>query len=73
MSERISVSQSEGNGAAQPRMPGASTPASVSAGRPVGALLRARRQRRHLSQLDLAGAADISARHMSFLCWGAAV
>ncbi|HET9391516.1 MAG TPA: helix-turn-helix transcriptional regulator [Steroidobacteraceae bacterium] len=67
MNERNSVSQSEANGAAQARMPGASTPASVSAGRAVGELLRAWRQRRHLSQLDLACAADVSARHMSFL------
>ena len=34
---------------------------------PVGALLRTWRERRRLSQLELAGAADISARHMSFL------
>ncbi len=35
--------------------------------RPVGTLLREWRQRRRLSQLDLACEADISARHMSFL------
>jgi transcriptional regulator with XRE-family HTH domain len=33
----------------------------------VGGLLRSWRERRRLSQLELAGAADISARHMSFL------
>src|ERR1700755_1244567 len=36
-------------------------------GTPVGGLLRVWRERRRLSQLELAGAADISARHMSFL------
>lgn len=35
--------------------------------RPVGDLLREWRQRRRLSQLDLALEADISARHLSFL------
>src|SRR5687768_8914202 len=34
---------------------------------PVGAQLRAWRSRRHLSQLDLALDAEISARHLSFL------
>jgi transcriptional regulator with XRE-family HTH domain len=34
---------------------------------PVGDLLRDWRKRRHLSQLDLACEADISARHLSFL------
>ena len=33
----------------------------------VGELLRDWRQRRHLSQLDLAGAAEVSARHLSFV------
>jgi len=33
----------------------------------VGELLREWRQRRHLSQLDLAIEADISARHLSFV------
>ncbi|MBK1840903.1 helix-turn-helix transcriptional regulator [Azospirillum sp. YIM B02556] len=37
------------------------------AGPPVGALLRSWRQRRGLSQLDLACEADISSRHVSFL------
>ena len=35
--------------------------------RPVGELLRAWRQRRRLSQLDLACEADVSARHLSFV------
>jgi transcriptional regulator with XRE-family HTH domain len=34
---------------------------------PVGALIREWRQRRRLSQLDLAGDADISTRHLSFV------
>src|SRR2546422_11475572 len=33
----------------------------------IGEHLRGWRQRRHLSQLDLAGDADISARHLSFV------
>ncbi len=40
---------------------------------PVGALLRTWRERRRLSQLELAGAADISARHMSFLETGRSI
>lgn len=36
-------------------------------GPPFGAALRAWRQRRRLSQLDLALAADVSARHLSFI------
>lgn len=39
----------------------------MNAVRPVGDLLREWRQRRRLSQLDLACDADISARHLSFL------
>ena len=35
--------------------------------RPVGEQLREWRQRRHLSQLELAGLADISSRHLSFM------
>lgn len=35
--------------------------------RPVGEQLREWRQRRHLSQLDLAGLADVSSRHLSFV------
>jgi transcriptional regulator with XRE-family HTH domain len=34
---------------------------------PIGSLLRAWRERRHLSQIDLANAAEISPRHISFL------
>lgn len=44
-----------------------STHANANAVPPVGGLLRAWRERRRLSQLELAGAADISARHISFL------
>jgi transcriptional regulator with XRE-family HTH domain len=40
--------------------------------RPIGEYLREWRQRRRLSQLDLACAADISARHLSFLETGRA-
>ncbi|MBN8899995.1 MAG: helix-turn-helix transcriptional regulator, partial [Rhodospirillales bacterium] len=36
-------------------------------GRPVGEMLRDWRQRRRLSQLDLACEADISTKHLSFL------
>src|SRR6478735_5061889 len=39
---------------------------------PVGTLLRDWRQRRRLSQLDLALHADVSARHISFLETGRA-
>lgn len=35
--------------------------------RPVGELLREWRERRRLSQLDLANQAEISARHLSFV------
>ena len=48
------------------QVPGAATT-------PVGGLLRTWRERRRLSQLELAGAADISARHMSFLETGRSV
>lgn len=40
---------------------------------PVGTLLRHWRQRRHLSQLDLAGEAEISTRHLSCLETGRAL
>jgi transcriptional regulator with XRE-family HTH domain len=43
------------------------TTLSASPGRPVGELLRTWRQRRNLSQLELACRADVSARHLSFL------
>jgi transcriptional regulator with XRE-family HTH domain len=42
-------------------------PAPPPAPPPIGALLRSWRQRRGLSQLDLACEADISTRHVSFL------
>src|ERR1700716_4240951 len=38
----------------------------------IGGHLREWRQRRHLSQLDLAGDAEISARHLSFVETGRA-
>jgi transcriptional regulator with XRE-family HTH domain len=41
--------------------------------KPIGGLLRTWRERRRLSQLELAGAADISARHMSFLETGRSI
>jgi transcriptional regulator with XRE-family HTH domain len=41
--------------------------------RPVGDQLRDWRQRRHLSQLDLAGLAGISSRHLSFMETGRSV
>lgn len=43
------------------------TTLSASSGRPVGELLRTWRQRRNLSQLELACRAEVSARHVSFL------
>jgi transcriptional regulator with XRE-family HTH domain len=49
------------------------TAAPGAAATPVGGLLRSWRERRRLSQLELAGAADISARHMSFLETGRSV
>lgn len=50
--------------------PHASSPAQ---GQPVGALLRQWRQRRRLSQLDLATDADISTRHLSYMETGRAL
>ncbi|HWW81811.1 MAG TPA: helix-turn-helix transcriptional regulator [Steroidobacteraceae bacterium] len=47
--------------------------ATATAATPVGGLLRIWRERRRLSQLELAGAADISARHVSFLETGRSV
>ena len=47
--------------------------APSSATRPVGELLRDWRQRRRLSQLDLACEADISTRHLSFVETGRAM
>jgi len=40
--------------------------------KPIGEHLREWRQRRHLSQLDLAGEAEISSRHLSFVETGRA-
>ena len=45
---------------------------SVTASQPVGALLRDWRQRRRMSQLDLACEAEISTRHLSFVETGRA-
>ena len=45
---------------------------TVAAEAPVGELLRQWRQRRRLSQLDLAGEAGVSARHLSFVETGRA-
>ena len=42
-------------------------PLARRAERPVGDLLREWRQRRRLSQLELAGEADVSTRHLSFV------
>ncbi len=44
-----------------------STPLLAGSGAPVGALLRAWRQRRRRSQLDLALDAEVSQRHVSFV------
>jgi transcriptional regulator with XRE-family HTH domain len=45
---------------------------SATATKPVGDLLREWRQRRRLSQLDFAGEAEISTRHLSFIETGRA-
>src|SRR5882672_1272777 len=42
-------------------------PGMMNSTRPVGDLLREWRQRRHVSQLELACDAEISSRHLSFL------
>ena len=47
--------------------------AAAGSAKPIGGLLRTWREHRRLSQLELAGAADISARHMSFLETGRSV
>jgi transcriptional regulator with XRE-family HTH domain len=47
--------------------------AAGSLPRPIGALLREWRQRRRLSQLDLACEAEISTKHLSFLETGPSV
>jgi transcriptional regulator with XRE-family HTH domain len=46
---------------------GTDTPAAAPAGKGVGPLLRAWRERRRVSQLELALRADSSARHISFV------
>jgi transcriptional regulator with XRE-family HTH domain len=46
--------------------------AVATAPTPIGELLRSWRQRRNLSQLELALGADVSARHVSFLETGRA-
>jgi transcriptional regulator with XRE-family HTH domain len=51
----------------------AHAPLAAPAGAGVGALLRGWRQRRRLSQLDLAGDADVSTRHLSFVETGRAM
>jgi transcriptional regulator with XRE-family HTH domain len=51
----------------------AAASATAAHATPVGGLLRIWRERRRLSQLELAGAADISARHVSFLETGRSV
>src|SRR6202171_3294486 len=45
---------------------------ALAATQPVGDLLREWRQRRRMSQLDLASEAEISTRHLSFLETGRA-
>src|SRR5262245_27186573 len=45
----------------------------ASAAQPVGELLRQWRQRRRMSQLELALGAEVSARHVSFLETGRSV
>jgi transcriptional regulator with XRE-family HTH domain len=47
--------------------PALAAPAPPSASRPFGEHLRSWRQRRRMSQLELAGEADISTRHLSFV------
>ena len=49
------------------RYPAAMTSTALSSRAGVGDLLRDWRQRRRLSQLELAGEADISTRHLSFI------
>ncbi|MFT3955920.1 MAG: helix-turn-helix transcriptional regulator [Piscinibacter sp.] len=51
----------------------ATLPLAAHASQPVGALLRDWRQRRRLSQLDLAGDADVSTRHLSCVETGRAL
>ena len=56
-----------------PSSPGRTNTAATTVATPVGGLLRIWRERRRMSQLELAGAADISARHVSFLETGRSV
>jgi transcriptional regulator with XRE-family HTH domain len=57
----------------QNALPGGAQPISAQTrAQPVGTLLRSWRQRRRLSQLDLALEADISPRHLSFVETGRA-
>ncbi len=51
----------------------ATLPLAANASQPVGELLRDWRQRRRLSQLDLAGDADVSTRHLSCVETGRAL
>jgi transcriptional regulator with XRE-family HTH domain len=64
--ERMRVGYSGGMAQIVPLVPSASS-------RPIGAHLRAWRQRRHRSQLDLALDAEISQRHLSFIESGRAM
>lgn len=61
------------NASAVKRAVKSNMPAPCAVATPVGGLLRAWRERRRLSQLELAGEADISARHISFLETGRSV
>lgn len=62
------------DGATHNRLMHATTTASFAASRrPVGELLRDWRQRRRLSQLDLAGHAEVSTRHLSYVETGRAL
>src|SRR3954464_10100451 len=54
-------------------MPSQPAPIPSVPGTPVGALLRAWRQRRRRSQLDLALDAEVSQRHLSFVESGRAM
>src|SRR6201990_3700592 len=55
-----------------PQSAASARPMAAQPRRHVGDHLREWRQRRHLSQLDLAGDAEISARHLSFVETGRA-
>jgi transcriptional regulator with XRE-family HTH domain len=68
---RMRVDYLPGNG--RDDAPGLSSATMNTITHPVGALLRQWRQRRRLSQLDLACEADISTRHLSFVETGRAL